>query len=616
MKKFKLLTAVILVFCLCFAFVPAIKTVYADTLSVETILSSEYQSHELALPFSTSFEGANDNERLSGWEAISDVETSSFSSEDMTSDIAVGTYDFTYSQVGAASGERALMIFNELSASFGVENDNTHLISLPAKAIRLLTLKVKVQNIESSNGVYITLYDAENIDNYFQIKKISSTKENEEIVYKNYSFLIYGNELKNLNLKISISLGDDFTSTNEEGVVFVDDIRMFALSSQEASNLQTADVTVANFKINSNVSLKIKNGLFNESVNQPYNISELKLFNPANFSQTTSLNNEEAIFGTINTNQAVFAEKFPLLLNPGLTTYQEGQNIATANNNVLMLNNQITTHQKIVSDVFTASKDSIYELSFDFCTPAEKEDFASETNSLSFYVYCNEEIIYSNENVFSYDENEHSINLAQWKRLSLVIETANEDKTLTFVVEFGSEQNTKQGAAYLDNLLMQSRTASTAFNNIYANTLKLNDEENFLTKGSISLDNLRKLQENNIVKLYSFSKVEEETATAEETKQNQTGVNLDYLWFVIPSVLLAVCTIAGLLIFYGAKIKTKLAKTKKQKSKIFVYNRNSTTKAKTNTSKISNLEQLEKDYKSGKIDVDEYLKKREKLEKE
>ena len=91
------------------------------------------------------------------------------------------------------------------------------------------------------------------------------------------------------------------------------------------------------------------------------------------------------------------------------------------------------------------------------------------------------------------------------------------------------------------------------------------------------------------------------------------SVNLSNLWFVIPSALLAICTIAGLIIFYGAKIKTKIQKNKKSKKQTLSYNRNSANKTSKKT-KVSNLDQLEKDYKSGKIDVETYLKKREKLE--
>lgn len=92
------------------------------------------------------------------------------------------------------------------------------------------------------------------------------------------------------------------------------------------------------------------------------------------------------------------------------------------------------------------------------------------------------------------------------------------------------------------------------------------------------------------------------------------SVNLNNLWFVIPSALLAICTIAGLLIFYGRKIKAKIDKNKKTKTKNLSYSRNN--KQNSKKQKVSKLERLENDYKNKKIDVEKYLKKREKLEKD
>ena len=432
---------------------------------------------------------------------------------------------------------------------------------------------------------------------------------------------------------------------------------MFSLTSEQSSKLSTAsNVTKANFsQISSNYNIKIANGAFNNTINQGYDLSSISLFTPADWTQSTSLNNEEAVYGIINTNSAMFSSKFPSLLNPGLTTYQTVGDISTTYNNVLMIYNKSNTHQTITSSSISLSKEKIYELSFEFCTPAVKDAFAEETNSITFLVKDGDTIIYSRENIYSYDEADHQKDTATWKRLSLIIETGDVSKNLTFEIVFGTESESKTGAAYVDNVRLDARTADKAFNNIYENKLQLSLEETeYLEKGYVSLEDVKNLKSNDIVATYKYESTVVPTEPGKEENNSDSSkdntTNLTYLWYVIPSIILALCTIGGIVIFYVQKIKikpkrktkrlsnkkkssydrTKYSKPAKQEK--IVDNQKSVVKEpvvkepvikekeltpeieESNLSLEKQIEKLEQDYSENKISLKKYLSEREKLE--
>lgn len=679
LNKSKIWIASLLILCLAICFVPAMGKVFADDedtkLSISDILTKdEFAGQEItsSLPFNPNFEGETEAERFNGWQTWA-IQTTGRSANvaDLTSDMPIFENGKTYAEVGAVQGSYGMLFINTEKGVSAIETSSV--INIPARSLYLLTFKVKLLDLKNNVGFFVNLVEvnsniSEDNLNKAQIKNIKSTVEKDSegkdtTVYVSYAFLIQGSELYDTTARLQFSLGtresdtDTSESKYETGLAALDDIRMFSLTSEQSSKLSTSsNVTKANFsQISSNYNIKIANGAFNNTINQGYDLSSISLFTPADWTQSTSLNNEEAVYGIINTNSAMFSSKFPSLLNPGLTTYQTVGDISTTYNNVLMIYNKSNTHQTITSSSISLSKEKIYELSFEFCTPAVKDTFAEETNSITFLVKDGDTIIYSRENIYSYDEADHQKDTATWKRLSLIIETGDVSKNLTFEIVFGTESESKTGAAYVDNVRLDARTADKAFNNIYENKLQLSSEETeYLEKGYVSLEDVKNLKSNDIVATYKYESTVvptepgKEENNSESTKDNTT--NLTYLWYVIPSIILALCTIGGIVIFYVQKIKikpkrktkrlsnkkkssydrTKYSKPAKQEK--IVENQKSVVKEpvvkepvvkekeltpeieESNLSLEKQIEKLEQDYSENKISLKKYLSEREKLE--
>ena len=666
LNKTKYLIAILLIFCLASCFLPMFSILAEgeeETLSISDILNgSEYSSQEItsSLPFNPNFEGENATEREQGWQTAGEISTgNSTISSDMTlTDEIANSGGIKYSDIGTCEGNYSMLLINTETGVSAIESINT--ITIPARALYLLTFKLKLTDIKNNNGFYVNLIEVNSDikdDNLkkIQIAAIKSTVEKdengaEEVVYVSYAFLIQGSELYDTEARLQFSLGyrstDDDTIKNELGIAALDDIRMFTLTSEQSNRLtNSTNVTKANFsQINSNYNVnQIANGAFNNVINQGYNLSDIKLFTPADWTQTTSINNTQANWGIINTNSAMFSSKFPSLLNPGLTTWQTSGTIDNTYNNVLILNNISNTYQTISSKKIVLNKEKIYELSFEFCTPATKDAFEEENNSLTFIIKDkNNNIIYNKENIYSYNEADHAKDTATWKRLSLIIETADVSQELTFEIVFGDETQSKTGVVYIDNVRLDKRTADKAFNNIYENKLELNvDETSFLEKGYASLEDVKNLKDNSIVLTYKFTSTtitdgEDGTDTSKED-ENASGANLTFLWYVIPSILLAVCTIGGIIIYYAQKIKIKpRAKKKLSNKKKVEYDKTKNVKP-TKVDKVietkqvkekeltpkqieenltleAQIEQLEDDFANKKISLKKYLKKRQQLE--
>lgn len=674
LNKSKIWIASLLILCLAICFVPAMGKVFADDegtkLSISDILTKdEFSGQEItsSLPFNPNFEGETEAERFNGWQTWA-IQTTGRSANvaDLTSDMPIFENGKTYAEVGAVQGSYGMLFINTEKGVSAIETSSV--INIPARSLYLLTFKVKLLDLKNNVGFFVNLVEvnsniSEDNLNKAQIKNIKSTVEKDSegkdtTVYVSYAFLIQGSELYDTTARLQFSLGtresdtDTSESKYETGLAALDDIRMFSLTSEQSSKLSTSsNVTKANFsQISSNYNIKIANGAFNNTINQGYDLSSISLFTPADWTQSTSLNNEEAVYGIINTNSAMFSSKFPSLLNPGLTTYQTVGDISTTYNNVLMIYNKSNTHQTIKSGSISLSKEKIYELSFEFCTPAVKDAFAEETNSITFLVKDGDTIIYSRENIYSYDEADHQKDTATWKRLSLIIETGDVSKNLTFEIVFGTESESKTGAAYVDNVRLDARTADKAFNNIYENKLQLSSEETeYLEKGYVSLEDVKNLKSNDIVATYKYESTVVPTEPGKEENNSDSSkdntTNLTYLWYVIPSIILALCTIGGIVIFYVQKIKikpkrktkrlsnkkkssydrTKYSKPAKQEK--IVDNQKSVVKEpvvkekeltpeieESNLTLEKQIEKLEQDYSENKISLKKYLSEREKLE--
>lgn len=668
LNKTKYLIAILLIFCLASCFLPMFSILAEgeeEKLSISDILNgSEYSSQEItsSLPFNPNFEGENAADRWQGWQTWA-IQTTGNATPvvdlNSTNEIA-NSGGKKYSDLGICEGNYGILFDNTKNGVAAIETINT--IKIPARALYLLTFKLKLTDLKNNKGFYVNLIEVNSDikdDNLkeIQISAIKSTVEKDEngaekVVYVSYAFLIQGSELYDTEARLQFSLGSRESDTDtsdtkyETGLAVLDDIRMFTMTSEQSNKLSTStNVTKASFsQINSNYNVnQIANGAFNNVINQGYDLSDIKLFTPADWMQTTSINNTQANWGIINTNSAMFSSKLPSLLNPGLTTWQTTGTIDNTYNNVLILNNISNTYQTISSKKIVLSKEKIYELSFEFCTPATKDTFEEENNSLTFIIKDKDNnIIYNKANIYSYNEADHAKDTATWKRLSLIIETADTPQELTFEIVFGDETQSKTGAVYIDNVRLDTRTADKAFNNIYENKLELNgDETSYLEKGYVSLEDVKNLKDNSIVSTYKYtSNTTSEGGAGTDTSkedENASGTNLTYLWYVIPSILLAVCTIGGIIIYYAQKIKIKpRAKKKLSNKKKVEYDKTKNVKP-TKADKIvetkqveekeltpkqieenltleAQIEKLENDFANKKISLKKYLKKRQQLE--
>ncbi len=670
----KLSVILALLLCLSFCFLPKINS-YADSsenYSLSTFvnrMSGGEQDITSTLPFNANFEGETVEARENGWQTAGELTTGNQTTTALMTredEITTGSGEdenksgVKYNEIKSASGDYSMLLLNLKSGVSAIETKENILI--PSRAIFLLSIDVKVQSASNKKGVYINLIEGKeqnplryNISNIYLTQGRDGDVESATI-YQTYAFIIEGNELYDTNAKLQISMGtrtenSDGTSstTAEVGIAAIDNIKLIAISSSQYETLKKdSKVKIASFSnIQKDSTAKIANGAFNFTSSQKYtDYNGEKLFAPENWTHSTTTNNTEVDFGIVNTNETMFNKNLYstslVVKNPGLTTYQTTGDITNKYNNVLMLVNKSRTNQKL-STGFTLSKDNIYEITFEFCTPAIFENISEENNSLSFYVKNGNEIIYKRENVYSYQENEHQINLTKWVRYSLIVETA-EEKNLTFEIVFGDESNAKEGIAYVDNVLAVTRSKEKAFDNIYANTIQLNESEEYLKTGYVSLENVKNAKDNNIISTYKFEKTTEGSTNTNENNSSSeestnTGINTSTLWFVIPSALLAICTIAGLVIFYGLKIKNSKIFKKRARNKTgkVSYRRNSSTNNSQSKAKVEQaqaekeqtietqqtevlsteeqIEKLDKEFSENKISKKAYLKKRAKLER-
>ena len=185
------------------------------------------------------------------------------------------------------------------------------------------------------------------------------------------------------------------------------------------------------------------------------------------------------------------------------------------------------------------------------------------------------------------------------------------------------------------------------FNNTQKDTFELVKEENetetkYLKEGIVSFDELKKLNQesasNRSMSVYDYTVPVNNNTTNDDNKddnnKDNNSSNSSLAWYVVPSVLFAVCLIGGLIIFYTRKIKIKKHPRKKKTS----YDRKKTLNKQVEQRERSEaalqkgnyeaqlesvrkeIEELENEYEKSEKDkksplaLEKYLAKREKLQ--
>lgn len=513
--------------------------------------------------------------------------------------IQVGVADFTdpdgafaygdgminYTTIGTdgTDGNRFGLLF--LLNDSGIAGIESPEITIPAHAYYVLTFNVKVAELGNSGtnyGINAKLIDQATGD----IVAMDAIKTESED-YVTYAFLIQGNEFSETKVKLQLLFGNAVetdgvtTKSNQIGYAAVDTLRLFSVTYEQFSNLTEDDNgQQASYLTQNSNYVFIDNGYFNVTENQNWNLNNytaLSDLRPLNWSQSQA--GGETDWGIINTNQTIFET---IIQNLGLSATNpnnaDGSSIENSNNNVLMLSNQ-NGYQTITSSEIVLTKNKYYEIQFKFNTQANQD----QTNPISFYIIDSDDrTIYSKDNVFSYVE--YSSDSNEWATFHAFIKVDGTDKKVNFIIEFGTEESPTTGVAFIDDVrLITKSSASSVFVNNEENKYVLKAEEgqtetSYLPTGAVTFDDLLNLDQtaaiNRDLVAFSYDIPEETTPEDPDDNGNEDTPSADpsIAWYIVPSILLAVALIAGIVLYYVKKIKIKKP-SKKSKNQ---YDRNKT----------------------------------------
>lgn len=659
-------TSKILLTVLCFVLVFAcfpflyIASVSADSATVANFIrdfgATSENSQELTSTinssFTTDFGDSTGVGTTNGWSipSFSGTEIKQVNAGDFTSDATIGynsEKDVKFSEIGTDGNEGnkfALLFLLKEKGIAGIESGE---IKIPARGLFVLTFNAKVgklANLATNYGINAKILEVsggKTVKTY-SMDAIKTVTED----YQSYAFVIQGNEYEEKTIKIQFLFGNaveenGVTTKNEQiGYAVVDTIHFFGATYAQFNSLATdKNAKKVSFLSENSNYVNIGNGYFNITENQKWNLADntsLSDFRPLKWTQEGG---ENATYGIVNTNSAAFTERMAQL---GITAVNP-ENGSTSNNNVLMMYNSSASYQTITSESFKLSSKSYYEISFRFNTPANAE----QTNNLSFFLVDKDgKTIYSKENMFSYVEHSESAN--EWAIFHVFIKTTDDAKELNFVIKFGTKEKQTSGYAFVDDVrLYTTRTSDSMFNNTQKDTFELVKEENetetkYLKEGIVSFDELKKLNQesasNRSMSVYDYTVPVNNNTTNDDNKDDNNKDNnsssSSLAWYVVPSVLFAVCLIGGLIIFYTRKIKIKKHPRKKKTS----YDRKKTLNKQVEQRERSEaalqkgnyeaqlenvrkeIEELENEYEKSEKDkksplaLEKYLAKREKLQ--
>lgn len=568
----------------------------------------------------------------------------------------------------------ALMFLTSTSGVLGIESPS---FTIPAHALYILTFKVRIVDIKNSKGLNAKIISSQTGE---EVVTSMDARKDKGSLYTTYAFLIRGNEFTSQDIKLQLLWGNVtekienekkyYAAISEIGYAIVDNFQLFSVTTAQYDQLATDKTKIKTVNLSTTSSPFITNGGFSLSDNNVWNLShehpKLMDLVPSGWTQSTAIthseNDRRAHYGIVEldnfiTRMADLGWNFvkPVFPIPGAT-----------NENVLMLYNgqpngtfeNIYTYQTLTSSEITLTKNKYFELSFKFNTPALAASAEEENNSLNFYIVdANNNILYSREDMYSYTE--WSDNANEWSTFRCFIRSPNDtDKKIKFLICFGTENDTKSGYAYVDYVqLTQKLNADVMYDNPldkdkYILTSNEGEDPSYLATGVLTFDNLKALNfSNNLIAnnganrdlgVYDFTTAisheepDDEEPNDQEPDHVDTAptVNIKYLWYVIPSILLGVCMIMGLIIFYAQRIKSKIKIPKKYKKGS--YDRKKTLEKQVaqrekTALRINNniqkelddirakITKLESNYQKSKLNplaLKEYIRKREHLQKE
>ena len=299
----------------------------------------------------------------------------------------------------------------------------------------------------------VNLFYGEDYDFYTPINdsiKISSNSTDKLLNnYRNVSFYVAGHPLYDTSAKIGLWLGaeDDLSS----GTVIFDNITVEKLSYNQFNsiNSDSSNKTVS-FTTVTGSEPTVKNGFFNKGKDR--NFDTIYPVEADGWTQTVSdtVNSNMNLWGIVNTNIDKWNANGLSLGNPKNPIISKGGAYVSTStiddtNNILIIYNKQDSYQTITSPEISVSKNSYYNLSFDYK--------ANTTNPiLNFYIADeNNKILFEDLNIVpSFDD---------WKNYVVTIKTEHNDiSKLKLIFEVGKENEKVKGAIYLDNVILNTKT--------------------------------------------------------------------------------------------------------------------------------------------------------------
>ena len=278
-----------------------------------------------------------------------------------------------------------------------------------------------------------------------------------------YTFYILGSPFGDESFHIELGVGSTDEDDLIEGYAFFDDIQMTKISYNSYTNATTDSYNKQLQLFTSGTTPNIANAYFNFA---DTNYEGTYPLAPASW---TAENDDNTTSGIISTNQTHFnATTNPnygnlSLDSVGFTPLQYNTDLATADNNLLMIRNAVAGYQSYTSSSYSMTANSYYRITIDIRTMTAGNAFIkiiSDSTTLATY------------NINSNDA---------WQTVSLYINSGNSAKNISVTLGLGTSTAIVSGYAFFDNVRVAS-IESDAFDAITETSItkKINlTNENF-----------------------------------------------------------------------------------------------------------------------------------------
>ncbi|MDD2227228.1 MAG: hypothetical protein PHH71_01415 [Clostridia bacterium] len=373
-----------------------------------------------------------------------------------TSDV-MESYDLNYLGTDNTKDNKFALVLSSKNDTYAGYTSKES-ISIEQFGLYKISLNVKCDISKGNAYVILTenndvnLFYGEDYDFYTPTNnsiKISSNSTDKLLNnYRNVSFYVAGHSLYDTSVKIGLWLGaeDDLSS----GTVIFDNITVEKLNYNQYNSANSdSNNKIVSFITVTGAEPTVKNAFFNKGKDR--NFDTIYPVEADSWTQTVSdaEYSNVNLWGIVNTNIDKWNTNGLSLVNPKNPVISKGGvNVSTPitdTNNILMIYNKQNSYQTITSPEISISKNSYYNLSFDYK--------ANTTNPIfSFYIVDeNNKILYEDLNIVS------SFN--DWKNYVITIKTEhNNISKLKLIFEVGKENSKVKGVAYFDNVILDTKT--------------------------------------------------------------------------------------------------------------------------------------------------------------